>query len=160
MLDILGPQMIGYWHLIDQIMFNESILKTLPKNWFLHSWHTHHTQSILIQKESESWVAVEIEKGSAHIFGSRILAAFTLGHGHFVIAAIFEDFSFAAASGALHEVLPVIGHFQIGFFAAAGVEMVQCFLHFGHFGPVELDWGELLTIGIVCWCDFFSYFSD
>lgn len=32
MLDILGPQMIGYWHLIDQIMFNESILKTLPKN--------------------------------------------------------------------------------------------------------------------------------
>lgn len=32
MLDILNPNMIGYWHLIDQIMFNESILKTLPKN--------------------------------------------------------------------------------------------------------------------------------
>jgi len=35
MLEILGPQMIGFWHLIDQIMFNESILKTLPKNWFI-----------------------------------------------------------------------------------------------------------------------------
>lgn len=32
MLEILSAQMIGYWHLIDQIMFNESILKTLPKN--------------------------------------------------------------------------------------------------------------------------------
>jgi len=32
MLEILAPDMIGYWHLIDQIMFNESILKTLPKN--------------------------------------------------------------------------------------------------------------------------------
>ena len=32
MLEILGDRMIGYWHLIDQIMFNESILKTLSKN--------------------------------------------------------------------------------------------------------------------------------
>lgn len=31
-LEILGDKLIGYWHLIDQIMFNESILKTLPKN--------------------------------------------------------------------------------------------------------------------------------
>jgi hypothetical protein len=103
-----------------------------------------------MQKESASWVAVEIEKGSAHIFGSRMLAAFTLRHGHLVIAAIVEDFSFAAAPGAFHEVLPVIGHFQIGFFPAPGVEMLQCFLHFGHFGPVELDRGKLLTIGSVC----------
>ena len=32
MLEILNERMIGYWHLIDQIMFNESILKTLSKN--------------------------------------------------------------------------------------------------------------------------------
>ncbi len=25
--------MIGYWHLVDQIMFIESILKTIPKEW-------------------------------------------------------------------------------------------------------------------------------
>ena len=33
MLEVLGADMIGYWHLIDQIMFNETVLKTLPKEW-------------------------------------------------------------------------------------------------------------------------------
>lgn len=30
-LEILGQQFIGYWHLLDQIMFNDNILKTLSK---------------------------------------------------------------------------------------------------------------------------------
>lgn len=30
-IEILGEDMIGYWHLVDQIMFIESILKTIPK---------------------------------------------------------------------------------------------------------------------------------
>jgi hypothetical protein len=30
-IEILGEEMIGYWHLVDQIMFIESILKTIPK---------------------------------------------------------------------------------------------------------------------------------
>ena len=30
-VEILGEDMIGYWHLVDQIMFIESILKTIPK---------------------------------------------------------------------------------------------------------------------------------
>lgn len=31
MLEILGKDFIGYWHILDQIMFNDSILKTLSK---------------------------------------------------------------------------------------------------------------------------------
>ena len=30
-LEILGQEFIGYWHLLDQIMFNDSILKNLSK---------------------------------------------------------------------------------------------------------------------------------
>lgn len=31
MLEILGQDCIGYWHLLDQIMFNDNILKTMSK---------------------------------------------------------------------------------------------------------------------------------
>jgi len=31
MIDILGDEMIGFWHLIDQIIIFEGIMPTIPK---------------------------------------------------------------------------------------------------------------------------------
>ena len=61
LLEILQPTLIGYWHLIDQIMFNETILKTLSKNWESHYFDSkHHLVTFIIHSTIISWFISDV----------------------------------------------------------------------------------------------------